>query len=751
VDGRSPDSAPGLPAPSGTVVNVSTEAQLQSAVQHLTSNMTIVLAPGTYVLSSTVYINGTFTNVAIRGATNKRDDVVLRGAGMANASYGNVPMGIWTGGNVSGVLIANLTIRDVYTHPINFNAGTQSPRVYNVHLIDAGEQFIKSNPDSAGNGVNDGTVEYSVMEYTSTAPSTYTNGVDVHAGSGWVIRHNVFRNLVGPAGQLAGPAVLMWNHASGTITEGNTFINCSRGIAYGLQDVTGADHSGGIIRNNFVFRAANQPGDAGIGVYDSPNTQVLNNTVYLSGTYDSAIEYRFPQTTGVVIANNLTDGSIWARDGAAATLTRNVTGAGAAVFVNAAGGDLHLASTAAPAIDHGVTLSAVTDDWDGDGRPQGPACDIGADERNSGGAPVPPISGEPAGALDTPQNGSSLREPFVVAGWAIDRAASAGMGVDEVDVWAYPNPGSGAAPVFLGAATLGGSRPDVGSLFGSRFTSSGYGLQVNALGSGSYRLDVSAHSSVTGAFNALGSAWISVLAGSSSPHAWIDTPVEGATVGPSFLVAGWALDSGAPSGAGVDAIHVYAYPNPGSGTAPIFLGAADIGGSRGDVGGVFGSQFTSSGYGLLARNLGAGTYQLVVYARSTVTGLFTAAARNVSVRAPGNPTMSLDLPINGTTVHEPFVVAGWAVDLDAPTGTGIDAIHVWALPTDGRPAIFLGVGARGGSRPDVGSVFGAQFTSSGYGLIVSSLPPGSYQIVVSPHSSVSAVFSQARSVVVTVY
>ena len=74
--------APPLPPPTGTVVNVSTEAQLQNAVAAIASNTTIVIAPGTYNLTGTLYINGTFTNVGIRGATNNRDDVVLVGKGM---------------------------------------------------------------------------------------------------------------------------------------------------------------------------------------------------------------------------------------------------------------------------------------------------------------------------------------------------------------------------------------------------------------------------------------------------------------------------------------------------------------------------------------------------------------------------------------------------------------------------------------------------------------------------------------------
>src|ERR1700724_822901 len=174
--------APPLPAPTGAIVSVSTEPQLQAAVAALTSNTTIMIAAGTYRLSGTLYVNGTFTNIALRGSTGNADDVVLVGAGMTNAS---VPYGVWVGGNVQGITIANLTIRDLYYHPIILNAGTQSPHIYNVRLVNAGQQFLKSNPDNAGGGVNNGLVEYTVIEYDTTSPTAYTNGVDVHTGRNW--------------------------------------------------------------------------------------------------------------------------------------------------------------------------------------------------------------------------------------------------------------------------------------------------------------------------------------------------------------------------------------------------------------------------------------------------------------------------------------------------------------------------------------------------------------------------------------
>lgn len=233
--------------------------------------------------------------------------------------------------------------------------------------------------------MNGGVVEYSIMEYSTVAPDTYTNGVDVHTGNGWIIRHNLLRNIVAPGG-LAGPAVLMWNHSTGTVTEGNVFINCARAISYGLLSRADGDHLGGVIRNNVIFRAASVRGDVGIHLASSPDTQVLNNTVYLSGTYGTPIEYRFVHTRGVVIANNLLDGAIWAREGATGREETNLAGARADLFINAAEGDLHLGPDARGAIDRGTTTTEVVDDMDGEARPVGRGYDIGADEHGGASA-----------------------------------------------------------------------------------------------------------------------------------------------------------------------------------------------------------------------------------------------------------------------------------------------------------------------------------------------------------------------------
>src|SRR4030095_11008205 len=135
----------------------------------------IAIAPGTYNLTSTLYLD--VNDLTLRGATNNRKDVTLVGKGMTNGNYGAVRFGVWT--NAQRITIANLTIRDVYEHHIILNPGADAPRIYNVRLVDAGSQFIKANPDIGGGGIDNGRIEYSVLEHSTIAPDAYTGGVDV--------------------------------------------------------------------------------------------------------------------------------------------------------------------------------------------------------------------------------------------------------------------------------------------------------------------------------------------------------------------------------------------------------------------------------------------------------------------------------------------------------------------------------------------------------------------------------------------
>ena len=145
---------------------------------------------------------------------------------------------------------------------------------------------------------------------------------------------------------------------------------------------TAAPNTGGIIRNNMIYHAANkgQFADVAIALTESPDTLVYNNTIFMENDFPWAIEYRFSSTRNVPLVNNLTNKPIMSRDGASGTSAYNVTNANAGWFVNLSIGDLHLASAINGVVDSAQAVTGLAEDFDGESRPQGNASDIGADE-----------------------------------------------------------------------------------------------------------------------------------------------------------------------------------------------------------------------------------------------------------------------------------------------------------------------------------------------------------------------------------
>jgi subtilisin family serine protease len=119
------------------------------------------------------------------------------------------------------------------------------------------------------------------------------------------------------------------------------------------------------------------------------------------------------------------------------------------------------------------------------------------------------------------------------------------------------------------------------------------------------------------------------------PQVMIDTPNF---VEPGFsrtlTIAGWAVDLDDGIDTGVATVHVWAYPvDPltGERLQPVFLGAAAYGGLRPDVAVTFGERYLRSGYSLTVDHLDPGTYDIAVFAWSTLRREF-APARVVRVR-----------------------------------------------------------------------------------------------------------------------
>ena len=155
---------------------------------------------------------------------------------------------------------------------------------------------------------------------------------------------------------------------------------------------------------------------------------------------------------------------------------------------------------------------------------------------------------------------------------------------------------------------------------------------MSGLGPGAYLLGVYARSTVTDSFTIVRTLHVTV---SATTLMSIDLPSPEATIADAgFAVAGWAIDRSieatSQSGTGVDALHVYAYPTPGRGAPPIFLGFARLGAARPDVAAAYGARYGDSGYELIvdraALGLVPGVYNIAVHAHSTVSGTFTSVA-----------------------------------------------------------------------------------------------------------------------------
>ena len=102
--------------------------------------------------------------------------------------------------------------------------------------------------------------------------------------------------------------------------------------------------------------------------------------------------------------------------------------------------------------------------------------------------------------------------------------------------------------------------------------------------------------------------------------------------------------------------------------------------------------------------------------------------------------MSIDAPLSGSTVPASSDLFGWALyERPIPASPEIGAVHVWAYPVDGSAPRFVGATLIRGDawsdalivkRPDVAAVLGGSYTPSGYKVSLSTLPPGTYDVVV---------------------
>ncbi|MFC1582013.1 FHA domain-containing protein [Planctomycetota bacterium] len=389
-----PGKVPAWPTPKGGQ-RVNSVSALSSAIHSRGSRKVILLADGDYVMREPMPIRFPMT---ICGASKDPTKVRIIGDGFENGRLKDL-LAIYA----DDVTIAHVTIMNARWNGIIVQ-GPSSPQrtqIYNCRFLDVSERCIKgSGPPPDGPYPDDGFIKYCYFENTKIPlrnhfdNGNYTTAIDMMGIGNWVISDNVIYNFRGRDG-LGRAGIFLWQGLKDVTIERNLIINCDRGIAFGngqapsnkgrMRGEGGLRHStGGIVRNNVIYRQAGYngtaTGDTGIEFVFAVGFKCYYNTVFIASKPRSGhIEHRFPVTSGEIF-NNLSSGQILKRGSGDVKASNNGTVNSADLFLNPTKYDLHIKPGKSPSGSSKV-LQPGTGDYDMDGQLRSPKSTVGADQR----------------------------------------------------------------------------------------------------------------------------------------------------------------------------------------------------------------------------------------------------------------------------------------------------------------------------------------------------------------------------------
>lgn len=280
----------------------------------------LVLYPGEYMLSTTLDIKT--DGMIIRSLELSPMQTVLKGS----KGIGNLIKVF-----ANDIRIDSVHLTDSELHLVQIAGENKASRfvMENCILSDSGQQMLKISYDKnlPNNYSTDGIIKNSYFYFSSGyGKSFYVGGIDGHAARYWTIDHNIFKDIASPSSQVAEYAIHFWNNSAFNTISENLIINSDRGIGLGLGRPTDRNVLLGdfksIVRGNVIasFDVSKPFSDVGIALEAVFGSVVENNTVYLANDYPRSIEFRFPETTNVVITGNNINKRVSARDGGKALI-----------------------------------------------------------------------------------------------------------------------------------------------------------------------------------------------------------------------------------------------------------------------------------------------------------------------------------------------------------------------------------------------------------------------------------------------
>ncbi len=281
---------------------------------------------------------------------------VIDGGQTSHTQPNGAENGVYLG--ASFVRVEGFEIRNVWHDGISPNSGVSDFQIVGNHIHDVGRYC-----ETSGIGLSGMTF--------------INNNVIIEQN----LIHDIGRDTTGQNG--CNPGNTYWqNHdhgiylSSGTnvIVRNNVFYNIVRGWAIQLYpDVLDQIY---IVNNTFAFPNPHEDGHVIVAATLS-NAVIANNIFYQPLT--AGVFFDGGTTSNVTVEYNLTTGGTAAEgNGVGVTLSNDLDNTDPK-FVDASLFNFAL-QAGSPAIDAGVTLSYVTNDFLGTGRPQGAAYDIGAFE-----------------------------------------------------------------------------------------------------------------------------------------------------------------------------------------------------------------------------------------------------------------------------------------------------------------------------------------------------------------------------------